>query len=224
MKAVQNVNTRELLVHELAHHFPYAVFSVALSFIGAALLSYFSFGATVQVIEVGADMLFHAFHFLHIVFASTGAVLTFFRYSKAVFKGVILGALNAAFFCILSDIFMPYLVGRALGVTMELHICFMHELHNIIPFLLVGVFNGWVLSKHHTGKKSFYALWSHFTHILVSSLASMIYIISHGMHNWMPFMGVLFFLLVIAVVVPCTLSDVVVPVYAARLGDCGEER
>ncbi len=210
------VNTKKLLIHELAHHFPYAVFSVALSFVGAAILGYFSFGATPETVEQGSLVLFHSFHFLHIVFAATGAVLTFFRYSDSVVKGLLLGALNAAFFCILSDIFMPYLVGECLGVAMELHVCFMHEMHNIIPFLLVGVFNGWLLSKHHSGKKSFYSLWSHFTHILVSSLASMMYLISHGMHDWMPYMGILFAFLVIAVVVPCTLSDVVVPVYAAR--------
>lgn len=216
-------STRDLLLHELAHHFPYAVFSVALSFVGAALLGYFSFGATAKAVEAGSLVLFHSFHFLHIVFAATGAVLTYFRYSNNVFQGIVLGALNATVFCIVSDIFMPYLVGQSLGVTMELHICFMHEMHNIVPFLLVGVFNGWLLSKHHTGKKSFYSLWSHFTHILVSSLASMLYIISHGMHDWMPHMGVLFGFLIIAVVVPCTLSDVVVPFYAARLGKRREE-
>ena len=46
----------------------------------------------------------------------------------------------------------------------------------------------------------------------------MMYLISNGMHDWMPYMGILFAFLVVAVVVPCTLSDVVVPVYAARLG------
>ena len=216
--AEKSVNTKELLSHELAHHFPYAVFSVAISFVGAALLGYFSFGASAEVVESGSGVLFHSFHFLHIVFAATGAVLTFFKYSDRLLRGLVLGALNAAFFCILSDIFMPYLVGTILGVQMELHVCFMHEMHNIIPFLLVGVFNGWLLSKHHTGKKSFYSIWSHFAHILVSSLASMMYLISNGMHDWMPYMGVLFAFLVVAVVVPCTLSDVVVPVYAARLG------
>jgi hypothetical protein len=214
----KSINTKHLLAHELACHFPYAVFSVALSFVGAALLGYFYFGASPAAVEQGSLVLFHSFHFLHIVFAATGAVLTFFRYSNQVVKGLVLGALNAAFFCILSDVIMPYLVGVCLGVEMELHICFMHEMHNIIPFLVMGVINGYLLSKHHMGKKSFYSIWSHFTHILVSSLASMLYMISHGFHDWTPFMGILFGFLVIAVVVPCTLSDVVVPMYFARSG------
>ena len=55
MNAVtKTVNTKKLLIHELAHHFPYAVFSVALSFVGAALLGYFSFGATPQAVEQGS--------------------------------------------------------------------------------------------------------------------------------------------------------------------------
>lgn len=216
MQIHKESDTQKLLIHELAHHFPYAVFSVALSFIGAALLGYFSFGASATVVESGSLVLFHSFHFLHIVFAATGAILTFFRYSDKWIQGLIMGVFNATFFCILSDIFMPYLVGELLGFSMDLHICFMHEMHNILPFLLIGICNGFLLSKHRSGKKSFYSLWSHFTHIMISSLASMMYIISHGMHNWMPSMGILFVLLVLAVVVPCTLSDVVIPMYIAR--------
>jgi hypothetical protein len=45
-----------------------------------------------------------------------------------------------------------------------------------------------------------------------------LYTISHGMHNWHEYMGILFILLIIAVVIPCTLSDVVVPAYFAGMG------
>ena len=46
----------------------------------------------------------------------------------------------------------------------------------------------------------------------------MLYTISHGMHDWYHSMGILFMLLIIAVVIPCTLSDVVVPAYFAHTG------
>lgn len=211
-----------LMSHELASHFPYAVFSVALSMIAAGILGYFSFGASPEVVEHGSTVLFHSCHFLHIVFAATGSVLTFFRFSKNFYKGIIVGGASAVFFCVLSDVIIPYIIGAIMGIEMEFHICFISELSNVLPFLVVGVFNGWLLSQHKSAEHSFYSIWSHFAHIFVSSLASMLYTISHGMHDWYQYMGILFMLLVIAVVIPCTLSDVVVPAYFANTG--GKDR
>ncbi len=209
-------HSHDMVIDEVICHFPYAVFSVAFSLIAAALLGYFSFGAATRVVEHGSHVLFHSFHFLHLVFAATGTVLTFFRFSRNVFKGLIVGAVCATFFCIMSDVVVPYGIGTLLGVKMTFHICFMHELNNVLPFLFVGLLNGWVLSYHPSAVQSFYSLWSHFTHIFVSSMASVLYTISHGFHDWYSSMGALFALLIIAVVIPCTLSDVVVPMYFAR--------
>jgi ABC-type iron transport system FetAB permease component len=111
---------------------------------------------------------------------------------------------------------MPYAVGRLLGVHMHFHVCFMYELHNIIPFLVAGVINGYVMSKRPASKQAFYSMSSHFAHIFVSSMASLFYMISHGFSDWAPQMGMVFISLIVAVVVPCTLSDVVVPIYFAR--------
>jgi hypothetical protein len=215
-RAFTLTKTGTIVVNELACHFPYAVFSVALSLATAAILGYFSFGAKPEVVEHGSHILFHTFHFMHIVFAASGTVLTFLRFSNKAIKGILVGACSAVFFCVLSDSIMPYLVGEFMGVTMDFHICFVTEVNNVLPFLLVGLFNGWVLSKHNSAEGSFYSIWSHFMHIFVSSLASMLYIISHGMHDWYDQMGILFMFLIIAVVIPCTLSDVVVPIYFSQ--------
>jgi hypothetical protein len=213
-------HSHDMVLDEVMCHFPYAVFSVAFSLIAAALLGYFSFGASTKAVEHGSHVLFHSFHFLHLVFAATGAVLTFFRFSKNIWKGLLVGGISAIFFCIMSDVVVPYWIGTVLGVKMTFHICFTHELHNVLPFLLVGLLNGLILGYHPTAVQSFYALWSHFTHIFVSSMASVLYIISHGFHNWYSSMGIVFVLLIIAVVIPCTLSDVVVPMYFARKKNC----
>ncbi len=85
---------------ELVEHFPYAVFSVALGLIGAALMQYFSFNAPIHTVRSGSFILFHAFHYLHIVFAATGSMITFFGFSKNMFKGIIIAALSTLFFCI----------------------------------------------------------------------------------------------------------------------------
>jgi hypothetical protein len=99
---------------------------------------------------------------------------------------------------------------------MHFHICFYSELSNVLPFLFVGIITGFVLSANHSSKQGGYSLTSHTVHIFVSALASAFYLVGHGFTNWYAHIGMVFLSLIIAVVVPCTLSDVVVPIMFAR--------
>ena len=54
---------------------------------------------------------------------------------------------------------------------MSFHLCFFTELANIIPFLFVGVMNGFIMSRHNQENQKMYSIFSHFIHIFVSSLA-----------------------------------------------------
>lgn len=205
---------------ELVHHFPYAIFSIAFGMIILSLLDYSRLGnlseISNQACSTGYHMLFHSFHFLHILFASTGAVITFSRFSKNIFKMILIGTISPAFFCMLSDVLMPYLAGELLGVNMSLHICFHRELHNVLPFLFVGVLNGYLLQFYNSEMLKFFSFGSHFAHILISSLASLFYMVSHGFSDWYPQMGLIFLFLIAAIMIPCTLSDVIIPMYFAR--------
>lgn len=202
------------LYGELICHLPYAVFSVA---IGLAILSFVSVAqeSAEQFVKT-SNILFHSFHFMHIVFAATGVLITYFRFSKNVVGALIVGTISPAIFCTLSDAVLPYIGGQMLGVHMNFHLCFLTELHNVIPFLLVGIVNGFVMSQHEQEKQGLYSLFSHFMHILVSALASLFYLVSHGFTDWYSSIGMMFLFLIVAVVVPCTLSDVVVPMIFAK--------
>ncbi|BDC34866.1 hypothetical protein Noda2021_08240 [Candidatus Dependentiae bacterium Noda2021] len=209
---------------ELAHHLPYAIFSVALSLVILSFVSFLSFGQFEQgALKKGSKMLFHGFHFMHITFAATGTLITFFRFSKNIFRALITGITSTVFFCTISDSVLPYLGGSALGVDMKFHLCFFKELPNVIPFLIVGLINGWVMSRHHSSRQSGYSLTSHFSHIFISSLASSFYLVSHGFFDWYKQIGFVFLFLIIAVVIPCTLADVVVPMTFARAGKKDEK-
>ena len=209
--------------NELVHHLPYSIFSVAMCLSVLALLNYTTCGVTDPwCIRHSAGVLFHCFHFLHIVFAATGSMICFFRFSKNLIRGIFVGIFTTMVFCTLSDMVLPYLAGRLLGVQMNFHVCFFSELRNVVPFLCVGLLNGLIMGRYHNAKGSFYSVFSHFIHILISSFASTFYIVSHGLINWYSVIGMLFVFLVIAVVVPCTLSDVVVPIAAARAGKKNE--
>lgn len=200
---------------ELMCHFPYAVFSVAFAL---TLISFITKPGSPS--DAGllrqAHILFHNFHFMHIVFAAAGTMITFLRYSKKIWFGVLIGILSPAVFCILSDVILPYLGGRMLGVDMHWHVCFITEMHNVIPFLFIGILTGIALSYHGSEQQGYYSLFSHFFHILVSSIASTLYLVSHGFTNWYDSIGYVFVFLIIAVVIPCTCSDVLVPMVFAR--------
>lgn len=203
---------------ELIHHIPYAVFSVAFCLI---LLSFFSCSSIVPNADTRAlckqaHTLFHSFHFMHIVFAATGTIITFFRFSRSLVVGILAGILSPAVFCTLSDSILPYLGGRMLGVDMHFHLCFLKEFKTVSIFLIAGIINGFVMSKHHISRQGFYSVFSHFFHILISALASTFFLISHGYVTWYKQIGPVFLFLIFAVVVPCTFADVVVPMTVAR--------
>lgn len=202
---------------ELFHHLPYAIFSVAFSLIILSFVT-FAFRSTELIVaQKGAKMLFHSFHFMHIVFAATGTLITFRRFCKDTIPSWVVGIFTPVIFCTLSDSILPYLGGKALGVNMSFHLCFFTELANIIPFLLVGVINGFIMSRHNQENQRMYSIFSHFIHIFVSSLAATFYLVAHGFMDWHKDIGFVFIFIIIAVVIPCTLSDVVVPMTYARM-------
>ena len=202
---------------ELLHHLPYAIFSVAFALIILSFITlFFANFSDPKVARTGASMLFHSFHFMHIVFAATGTLITFRRFCPNIFPALLIGIWSPALFCTLSDSILPYLGGRALGVAMSFHLCFFTELANVLPFLFIGILNGFVLSRHSQDHQKVYSIFSHFIHIFVSSLASTFYLVAHGFMDWYKDIGFVFLFIIIAVVIPCTLSDVVVPIAYAR--------
>lgn len=206
------------LWEEIICHLPYAIFSAAFGLILISLMSFYgTIGHQYNHNDCSnLDVLFHSFHFLHLVFAATGALVTFSRFSQNILKGFLVALLSALFFCSLSDIILPYFAGCLVGIDMHFHICLVSEIQNVLPFLFVGLINGLVMSQHSSSIKGFYSVMSHFGHILVSSLASLFYLIGQGFDQWQEQMGIVFILLILVVVVPCTLADVIVPVIFAR--------
>ena len=142
----------------------------------------------------------------------------FFRYSRNVLAGIAVSIAAPAIFCTLSDVALPALAGNLLGVRMPVHVCFTNlpDLINLLPFMIVGLLNGWMIREHDESSLGFISLASHFIHILISSLAALFYMVACGFTYWHTMMGILLIFLLVAVVVPCTLSDIVVPMYFAQ--------
>lgn len=210
---VENKNLLEhhtTLWHEILCHLPYAIFSVALAII---VLTFISISADAAI----AHRFFHSFHYLHILFAATGTVLMFRKYSKNFILSLLVGTLVPAIFCTLSDSLLPFLGGKALQLDMHFHWCFISHLDAVLPFLLMGVINGWVMSAHEASRQLFYSIGFHFFHIFISSMASILYLVSFGFEQWWHQMGFVFGYIIAVVLLPCTLADIVVPIIFARL-------
>jgi len=208
-------NHEQSLLKELVYHLPYAVFAVAFSL---AVLSFFSFSSHgCDSLHSRAGILFHSFHFMHILFSVTGTLITYYRFSKGLLRGFFVGIFSAMVFCTLSDALLPYIAGRLLGVDMCFHLCFLQELHNIVPFLVIGLANGIIIGYFHKSNEVFYSVFSHFLHILVSSFASMFYLVAHGFEDWYSQIGMVSIFLLVAVVVPCIFSDIITPMTFAKV-------
>ena len=210
---------------ELQHHLPIATMSVAMAIMIISFINvFFENGiAACTVSDVHAlanhvhDSCNHSFHFIHILFATSGTMLTFYRYSNRTLLGLFIGTVSALVFCTFSDILLPYTAGSLLGVNMELHICFSSELANVLPFLFIGLVNGVIMSKSEKFLSEENSLFLHFWHTFISALASIFYALGHGLPNYYDHFGLFFLLMIIAVVLPCTLSDVVAPILFARM-------
>lgn len=204
------------LINELICHLPWATFSVGFGFILLSIVHFAGLSVGEQASIGGYNILFHSFHFLHIVYAVVGTLVTFSRFSTKLLSGIILGIISPSFFCTMSDIALPTLAGNILGAKMEMHVCFFSELHNILPLLFIGLVTGIALSYHYKSSLKVFSLGSHFVHILISSMAALFYMASHGFAEWYESMGILFIFMIIAIIIPCTLSDIVVPWYFAK--------
>lgn len=199
---------------EVVCHFPYALIAVALSIILLTILGY----SHIQAASLPLlHDLFHTLHFLHLLFAGTGTVLMYRRYSHTIGDTLIVGTLVPLLFCTLSDAIMPYFGGLMCGIDMHFHWCLFHHTSTIALFLGLGIFNGYIMSFHRTAQQVFYSHGFHFMHIFISAFASTVYLISNGFTQWNYHLGFVFSYLLGAVVIPCTLADVIVPIVVGNL-------
>lgn len=204
------------LKEELREHLPYTIFSVA---VGMTIVGFLTFAAELMQTSMTepAHELYHIFHPLHILFSAAATTAMFWRHKKRLLTAVIIGFAGSIGICGISDIFIPYIAGNLLGVQMELHICIISHPMVIVPFAVVGLILGLLVSP--TTHKS--TIFSHTAHVLASSMASILYLVSYGLTEWIHVVGMVFVYMVLAVIIPCCASDIIFPVCLAHGKDCG---
>jgi hypothetical protein len=212
----------KVIVAEFAHHLPYTIVGTLVAMAGVWWFGtqHLNAGHQEQLLAQ-ADSSFHLFHPMHISLSAIATTSLFWRHDRHLMRAIAVGALGTIIPCGLSDYVFPYIGGRLMGQAMELHACIFSHPQLFFSFLALGILAGFWAEERLTGSH----LFSHGAHIFVSSAASLLYLVSFGFTGWMTDVALVFpaFLtIVLAVWVPCCISDIVVPAGSAQLFNPGK--
>jgi hypothetical protein len=207
-----------LIWEELKHHLPFSILSVVFGLILVGILNFITEIVGVSDPSSHFEELFHVFHPAHILFSAIATTAMFWQREKKVFKTILVGIVGSLGICGISDIFMPYLSGYLLGAHMELHICIVQEPQLILPFLALGIVVGFLAPG--TLEKSDGVVFSHSLHVLISAAASIMYLVSFGLTDWVHQLGAILIYMVLAVVIPCCTSDIIFPLACIGKIEC----
>lgn len=160
-------------------------------------------------------LFFHLFHPAHMFFSAAATTAMFQRYDRRLLKAIIIGLIGAIGVCGVSDIVMPQVSLWMLRIITPWHICVWEHPGLVLPFAALGVLVGlWAAGGviHST-------FFSHSLHVFASTMASIFYMVGPmGMVDWVDRIGAVFFFVVIAVMIPCCVSDIVFPVLMTSPG------
>lgn len=199
------------IVEEFTHHFPYTMVGSLVAMAGVWWFGTQQLGhSSAQSFYEQSRASFHLFHPLHICLSAIATTSLFWRHDKSIPRAVWVGLWGTILPCGLSDYFFPYIGGLLLGQPMHLHVCIVEHPQLFFPFLGFGILAGFWAEEKLAGSH----LFSHGAHVFVSSAASLLYLCSFGFTSWMQDARLVFpafAIIVIAVWVPCCISDIVIP-------------
>jgi len=206
------------ILSELLAHLPFSIIS---AIVGIGLMAVLTMTNKVHHLV----NIFHLFHPTHLLLSATATTAMFWRLShdrisswtsgRKIFYiayAVFVGFTGSVVICSLSDIILPYLCGNLFGEKMVWHFCLSEHSMLVLPFVFLGILIGFwsgVYVRYST-------FLSHSGHVLVSTMATLLYLIAFGMSDWLGSMGIVLLITVFSVLIPCCLSDIVYPMLFVR--------
>jgi hypothetical protein len=203
---------KNIFYEELSNHIGFTIFAVFLAAILIILAKEFIFKSSAGG-EAVSENLFEGFFISHLFFAALTPAALFSVYRKSLWIGIIVAIITSALTCTLSDIVFPYIGGTILNYNMTFHVCILEEPVLAWTFIITGAVIGYFLSQS-VRKLSRY---THGIHILFSSLAAGLYLVSFGV-DILSLKALLFIpILIFSVLIPCVTNDVGVPSFMVSL-------
>lgn len=179
------------LMHELKHHIPFT----ALATIIAIIVVIFS---QKQI----SENIFHILHPIHIIASAIVTTAIFYKYNKNYIQAILVGIFGAIILGSLSDIIFPWFGGNLLKLNTTFHLPLIEETKIILASALIGSLLGLATKLTKI---------PHFFHVFLSVFASLFYLLAFSnTFNLFYFVGA-FFIVIIAVIIPCCISDIIFP-------------
>ncbi|MBM3214040.1 hypothetical protein FJZ36_03890 [Candidatus Poribacteria bacterium] len=200
------VGLTKTIRQELAHHLPFTALAVLTTVLVLGLVSQ---GRT----EPWQESRFEFLHYVHLFASAIATTAVFWRYQRNALLAVGTGAAGSVIFCTLSDIVLPFLGGRLFGLPVSFGLELVESPLLVLGMALGGSLVGFVRLRH-------LSIYSHSLHVFVSSFASLMYLLTHTSIAWFGWSHApaLVAVLVVAVFVPCCMSDLVMPVACTHCG------
>lgn len=189
------------LIHELKHHAPFTAFATIIAVAIVILIQYY-FHTSVS------RNAFEIFHPIHVIASAMVTAGIFYKYKKNIFSAALVGISGAIIIGSLSDVIIPWLSGNILNLQTVFHLPLIEEPGLILGSAIIGSFLG--ISTRITTP-------SHFIHVLLSVFASLFYLLAFTpSFNFLFFIAV-FFIVLIAVIIPCCISDILYPFFFLKV-------
>jgi len=189
--------TTEQIHHELEEHVP---FTAAATLVAVAIMAILL--AKTHLINYAVSG-FWVFHPAHIFFSSIVSAAIFYKYRNKFFLALISSIIIAVIIGSLSDVIFPYLGALLFKIPITFELPALES-----PLLIFGVaFLGSLL-----GIATKYTKFPHFLHVLISLFASLLYIFAYSTGFSLITYVAIFIITTISVVIPCCLSDIVLPI------------
>jgi hypothetical protein len=189
------------IAHELKEHLPFTALGALTGIIIMVIIVLGNVPSNIS------QTVFYTLHPLHVLLSALVTTAMYVRYRKAKFwVAILIGWTGSIGIATISDAIIPYLGGSLLHAQMEFHVPFIEEWW--INFLALG---GIAIGYWKQTTKI-----PHFGHVLLSTWASLFYIMAFGKAEWIPLLPLIFLFLFLAVWLPCCLSDIVYPLLFLR--------
>jgi hypothetical protein len=201
------------IANELRNHVPFTAAGAATGIIIMVIIVLGNVPASIS------NTAFYTLHPIHIILSAMVTTAIYRRYRRGkIWAAVLIGYAGSIGIATLSDAVIPYIGGALLNIEkMELHIPFLET----GKFPVIGIAK-WQLINSAAAIGIALGHWKqvtrfpHMGHVLLSTWASLFYFTAFGAADWIPLLGFVFLFLIIAVLLPCCLSDIVFPLLFVR--------
>ena len=184
---------RKIISREIIRHIPFTALS---SFLGILIAIFL-----LQKFQSPSEW-FEIMHPLHILASAIISSAIYYKYKSKFFRALVIGSAVSLLVGTLSDVCLPYISGKILGLSLHFHLPLLHEPLLILLSALAGSTIGITLKLTKL---------PHFIHVFLSVFASSFYILSAVTDISIMIFLTLVLIVSLVVIVPCCVSDIVLP-------------